>query len=109
MDKNKFGYEFNEEIAALERQIAHEKGLPINIFNQEVFFEARKRYEKRHANDETYAERSRRMADYEPQFPNPNQETIDLTRQEIDYMLDKLFGVNDEIGINLKNKLMRKM
>ena len=109
-DKRKFGYEYNKEIQALEKQVAIDLGKPTNVFNQEVFFEARKRYDKIHATDPSYREKSeQRIANYEPQFPDHTRETIDLTQDEIKYMLDKLFGVNDEVGINLKNKLLRKI
>lgn len=67
-----------------------------------LYFAAAREWEKYLQSFPTYSERQKIMSRIYPIVPKPK---TDLTDDEIQYLIDRLFGANDEIGQNILKKL----
>lgn len=65
-------------------------------------FAAAREYEKYMSMFPRLADRQRIMARIYPYVPTPN---LDLTDEEKQYIIERLFGANDEVGQNILKKL----
>lgn len=96
--RHKLGYAAAEERAAIERQLLSE-GYPPN--SPELHFAVVRKYEQNHAYDLTYDQRTRQWLANQPIAPS-----AELTEVEIDYLLERLEGVNDPLGQAVVEKLL---
>ena len=96
--KHKFGFEKNQEIAAIKSMLISEKDMEPNSI--ELHFEAEKIYVNNHKNDVPYRDKKVRRV-------KSNTKSIGLTNEEMVYLKDKLYGVNDPIGLDILEKIYR--
>lgn len=96
--RSKFGYSYMIEFNNLKEEIATEKGL--SKTDPWVYFEAMRRYEENHKNDLTYRQKS------EARKTELNDNILlSLNKSDIEYLIEKLFGVNDDQGLFIRQKL----
>lgn len=84
----------------------HRRKLILNGYkpgSAELHFAVVAAYERAHRHDPSYRERQADWLSRQPQI-GP-----DLTREEIEYLLEKTKGVNDEVGASAFVKLTRKL
>lgn len=98
-DNRKFGYEHRVECEAHRARLIAEGMSPGSI---ELHFAVVNAYEAAHKNDPTFRERQAAWRE-----KNPTQVINVLTVEEIDYIVERLAGANDPLGMSAKEKLIR--
>ncbi|MGX7874419.1 hypothetical protein ACVDG5_018155 [Mesorhizobium sp. ORM6] len=98
-DHLRFGYEHRVECDAHRERLIAEGMKPGSI---ELFFAVSAAYVEAHKNDPSFRERQAAWRE-----KNTTQLVNVLTVEEIDYLVERLHGANDPIGISATEKLIR--
>lgn len=106
-DRTRFGYEYNQEMERHARQVSAEMGVDPERFNAEVFFEASKRIDREHLGKPRFRERQE-WYNFRDSMRAPKPRPS-LTAEEIAYLIDRLHGINDPVGVRLRGKLERML
>lgn len=88
-----FGEETNEEKAAIRERLAAE-----GLTGADLFFAVERAFEAAHRDDPTMRERQEYRA-FKRSMETPRPPRARLTQTEIEYLIDRLQGVNDPLGI----------
>lgn len=105
----KFGYAYAMEIQRIEHNLRLERGIADTGFNSEIHFDAIKVYQENHKNDPSYRERQEAARNRGEKWVTPIESkttsNFSLEKEEIEYLLEKLAGVNNPIGLQILSKL----
>lgn len=99
----RFGYKYNQECAAIRAELIAE-GFDENDLG--FSFKVSKRYMENHANDLTFKERQKIWL-AEQAAKHPSKPMLEFTDEELAYLLERLAGVNDPIGMDILDKLLK--
>ncbi|UVK46778.1 hypothetical protein BPNPMPFG_002486 [Mesorhizobium sp. AR07] len=97
-DHLKFGYEHRKECDEHRARLIAEGMEPGSV---ELYFAVLAAYVEAHKNDPTFRERQATWRE-----KNPTQLINVLTVEEIDYLVERLAGANDPLGISATEKLI---
>jgi len=102
--ERKFGYAAMVEKEAIYKQLKIDN--PDWSFMRLYMFTSNE-YQRRHENDPTYAETSRRLSEKCPTIYVDGKHSASLTNEQIAYLMEKLAGCNDPVGISILEFCMR--